>query len=163
MLGVLVLGILVLSATQIVLRNFFQTGIPWIEPLLGAVVLWIAMLGALAATGLRKHIAIDLVSHIFPKRLRWATAVLTDLFAACVCGILGHAGLRYVAIQRELGEALLPGIPRWTIYVIMPVTFLLIATRFVIHAWISTRNAWRGIDPAGPVPEQESPSAAEGA
>ncbi|MBU1693255.1 MAG: TRAP transporter small permease subunit, partial [Verrucomicrobia bacterium] len=69
-LALLVSGMVLLAAAQILLRNFFQTGFLWAEPLLGMGLLWLTMLGALAATGARRHIVIDLVGHFCPPRLR---------------------------------------------------------------------------------------------
>ena len=51
-------------------------------------LLWLTMLGALAATGDRRHIVIDLVGHFCPPRFRAAAARVTALFAAVVCGLL---------------------------------------------------------------------------
>jgi len=45
-LTILILGMIALSMAQIVLRNFFHTGLIWIEPLLRHLVLWIGFTGA---------------------------------------------------------------------------------------------------------------------
>jgi len=137
LLGLLVGGMVVLSALQIVLRNFFQTGIAWVEPLLGSSVLWITMLGALAATGVRKHIKIDIASAVLPLRPREALLAITHLFAAAVCGLLSFASTRFVIIQREMGGNVLLNVPAWTVYSVMPVVFALIAFRFVLQAVIA--------------------------
>ena len=39
-------AIIIFSATQILLRNIFESGIIWISPLLGVLVLWVGLLGA---------------------------------------------------------------------------------------------------------------------
>ena len=49
-LALLLFGMIVLSTSQIFLRNIFDSGIIWADPLLRVMVLWIGLLGALAAT-----------------------------------------------------------------------------------------------------------------
>jgi len=137
LLGILILGMVVLSSLQIVLRNFFGTGIPWIDPVLGASVLWITMFGALAATGACKHIKIDLVSHLVPERPRAYITALTNVFAAVVCGVLVYAGFRYVVFQREMDDIMFLRVPSWTVYTVMPAGFLLVAARFLLQALVA--------------------------
>jgi len=52
-------SMLVMALAQIVLRNFFDTGLLWAEPFLRILVLWVAMLGGMVATREGRHIAID--------------------------------------------------------------------------------------------------------
>ena len=47
LITVLVLLLVLLAGAQIVLRNAFGTSISWADPLLRALVLWTALLGAL--------------------------------------------------------------------------------------------------------------------
>ena len=61
-LTVLVTGMVGLATLQILLRNVWHTGLNWAEPLLGMALLWLTMLGALAAAGLGRHLSIDLAA-----------------------------------------------------------------------------------------------------
>ena len=140
-LAILVGGMVILSATQIILRNFFGTGLPWVEPLLGTSVLWITMFGALAATGARKHISIDLVAHFLPARAGAAVAAVTRVFAAIVCGFLVYSSGRYVMFLKETSETAFLKVPTWSAYMVMPVVFGFIAVRFLLQASISATNA----------------------
>ena len=133
-LALLVMGIVVLAAAQIILRNFFKTGLPWSEPVLGLSLLWLTLLGALAATGAGRHISIDLASHLFPPRARRAAAALVNLFAAVVCGFLAHAAIRFCAFQREMATPGALGVPAWKLYLVAPVCFALMALRFAAKA-----------------------------
>jgi TRAP-type C4-dicarboxylate transport system permease small subunit len=63
LLAVLVLILVVLAGGQIVLRDFFHTGISWADPLMRQLVLWTGMLGALAAVRDEKHIALDVLQR----------------------------------------------------------------------------------------------------
>jgi len=70
LIAVLVLAMVLLAGAQILLRNLFDSGIEWADPLLRALVLWTAMLGALAAARDDKHIGLDLVTHFVHSRTK---------------------------------------------------------------------------------------------
>lgn len=146
-LGILVLGMVAIAATQIVLRNFFETGLRWADPVLGVSVLWITMMGALAATGAVKHIKIDLVSQVLPRRWKLGAIALTNLFGAVVCGFLVYSAARYVGFQKEMGDNVLPNLPVWVAYMILPVGFLLIAGRFLLDALLAAVRAFSANPP----------------
>ena len=139
-LAVLVTGMVVLAALQILLRNLWHTGLNWVEPLLGMALLWLTMLGALAAAGLGRHLAIDLAVALFPRR--WSTwlARATSLFAAVVCGMLAWAAGRYVGFQREMDMSMLLGLPVWKHYQVIPVVFWIMTFRFALRAFVPA--AW---------------------
>lgn len=153
LLGVLAAGMVVLAALQIVLRTFFRTGIPWIEPLLGIGLLWLTMLGALAATGQLKHISMDLVSHLLPRRPRAGVAAAVRLFAAIVCGRLAWAATGFIELQRETETSTLLGAPVWVYTWVVPVAFGLLSLRFLLHAGLAAAEAARKI-PRAPVPPE---------
>ena len=142
-LAVLVTGMVALSALQIVLRNVWHTGLDWAEPLLGMALLWLTMLGALAATGLGRHISIDLAAALLPRRWAAGAARVTALFAAVVCGVLAWAAGRYVGFQREMDMSTLLGWPVWKHYLVIPVVFWIMSARFTVRvvlpaAWLAS-------------------------
>lgn len=151
LLGGLAAGMVILAALQIVLRTFFRTGIPWIEPLLGIGLLWLTMLGALAATGQLKHISMDLVSHLLPRRSRAGLAAAVQIFAAVVCGRLAWAAQGFIRLQRETETSTLLGAPVWVYTWIVPVAFGLLALRFLLHAGLAAAAA---AQKTPPVPAQ---------
>ena len=130
----LVTGMVVLSAVQILLRNVWHTGLNWAEPLLGMALLWLTMLGALAAAGLGRHLAIDLAAALLPRRASVWVGRATSVFAAVVCGLLAWAAGRYVGFQREMDATVLLGWPIWKYYGIIPVAFWLMVFRFAVRA-----------------------------
>ena len=112
-LAALVTGMVGLSSLQILLRNVWHTGLIWAEPLLGMALLWLTMLGALAAAGLGRHLSIDLVAALASKRVSvWITRATSGL-AAAICVLLAWAAGRYVGFQREMDSTALLGWPLW--------------------------------------------------
>ncbi|HOE37510.1 MAG TPA: TRAP transporter small permease [Kiritimatiellia bacterium] len=144
-LTVLVTGMVILAAVQILLRNIWHTGFNWAEPLLGMALLWLTMLGALAATGQSRHISIDLAAAFLPKRGQAILRRLTGLFAVVVCAMLAWAAGRYVGFQSEMETNILLGWPLWKYYLVVPVVLWLMAWRFLVHsllpaAWLNSED-----------------------
>ncbi|NVM57446.1 MAG: TRAP transporter small permease subunit, partial [Desulfobacterales bacterium] len=53
-----------LAFLQIVLRDFFSTGLLWADPLLKNLVIWVGLVGASIATREDKHITIDVIPRV---------------------------------------------------------------------------------------------------
>ena len=130
---VVLLGSMVLLAVlQIVLRQFFGTGIVWADELIKIIVLWLAMVGSITAARDNRHIRIDVLSHVLPERLVVVSRIVVELFAAVVCVVIAWQAWRYLKIEIEWQETVLVGQPAWAAHVIVPLAFLLIAYRFAV-------------------------------
>lgn len=140
LLAALVAGMVGLATIQIVLRNVWHMGWVWADPLLGMGLLWLTMLGALAAAGRGRHLSIDLAEALLPGRAAAGLARIMALFAAVVCVLLAWAAGRYVGFQRELDPSRLLGWPVWKYQLIVPAAFWLMALRFVVRAAVPA--AW---------------------
>ncbi len=128
-----VLGSMVLVALlQIVLREFFGSGIIWLNELIRIMVLWLAMVGAVAACRDNRHIRIDLVSHLLPPRAVTAIRIVVDLFAAVVCAFLAWQVWSFVNFEVELEFTVLNGIGVFWFHVIAPLAFALMSYRFLV-------------------------------
>jgi TRAP-type C4-dicarboxylate transport system permease small subunit len=127
-------GLIVFASAQIVLRNFFSIGFAWGDGLARLAVLWLALLGALAASGARRHITMGAVTRWLPQRLQVVAGVSADVFAAGVSAVLAWYALVFVHESREFGDVLLGDVPAWWLQSIMPVAFALMACRFFAQA-----------------------------
>jgi TRAP-type C4-dicarboxylate transport system permease small subunit len=132
---VLVLGGLVgLAGAQILLRNVFSAGLPWSDGLVRLGVLWLAVLGAVAASRDDRHLAIDLLArYASPQWRRWAAA-LSSAAAAFVTGLLTRYSWRFVQDSRSFGDVLLDQWPAWYFQAILPVGFALICYRYSLRS-----------------------------
>ena len=138
-LAVLLLTMILLATSQIFLRNLFDSGIIWADPLLRVMVLWLGLLGALAATRENNHITIDLLTRFLSELMRDVAKSFTNLFSAVITSILAYQSMRFVFMEYEAQSEAFSGIPTWTMELILPVAFGLIALRFFIHFVISVR------------------------
>jgi TRAP-type C4-dicarboxylate transport system permease small subunit len=131
---VILAGLILLGAAQIVLRNFFSIGFAWGDGLARLAVLWLGLLGALAASRDGRHITMGALARWLPPRVRLAAGVCADTFAAAVSAALAWYSWAFVSDSREFADRLLADIPAWWLQSIMPVAFALMACQFVAQA-----------------------------
>jgi TRAP-type C4-dicarboxylate transport system permease small subunit len=117
-----------LAGAQILLRNLFDMSILDVDQLLRLLVLWVAMLGAVAASREGKHIRVDVLARWLPGRIRAGTQALSDIFTIAVCLVLAWQALRF--IRAEAGVTAFGVLPGWAAELILPAAFALIALRY---------------------------------
>lgn len=132
LLVLLLSGMIALAGSQILLRNVWDMGLSWGEPLLRVSVLWVGLLGAMAATRDRRHIRIDLLSRFLPPDLAAWNRRLTDLFAGLVCLLLAWHGARFVHFEWLDGSLLFGTVPAWACESIIPLAFFLMGLRYLL-------------------------------
>ncbi len=125
-------GMMLLSVAQIIAREVFETGFYWSGELVRIMVLWLAMVGAVAACRENRHIRIDAVSHLLSDRAVGVVRLIVDTFAAGVCGLVGWHAWRYVKLEMEWQDTVLIDIPAWIVHIIVPVAFGLLSYRFLV-------------------------------
>ena len=133
LLLLLMSGMILLACAQILLRNLWDSGLVWADPLVRVLVLWLTMLGAMAATRERHHIHIDLLSRFLSQRKQRMVRGLTDLFAALVCGLLAWHSGRFVWLEFQDGGILFATLPAWVCESVMPLGFGIMSLRFLLQ------------------------------
>lgn len=133
LLVILLGGLVGLSLTQIILRNLWQTSLSWGDPLLRLMVLWVGLLGAMAATREANHIRIDLLARFMPPVLQRLGQRLTNAFAGASCALLAWHSARFVRQEWESGSLLLLQFPSWLAEIILPLGFGIMAIRFFLQ------------------------------
>lgn len=122
-----------LAGTQILFRNLLDLSFLGVDQLLRLLVLWVAMLGAVAASRNDKHINVDMLSRFLPPRLRAGARILTDLFTIGICVLLTWHAARFVADERAANITAFGSLPMWMAELILPAAFALIALRYLLH------------------------------
>lgn len=116
---------------QIVLRNFFSSGIAGGDAIVRHMLLWVGFLGAGLATRGGMHIRIDIASKVLSYRGMKIARLLTDLFSVIVCSFLVYASYNFVRLEYESSDHLLFfNLPVWLMESIIPIGFLIITLRF---------------------------------
>jgi TRAP-type C4-dicarboxylate transport system permease small subunit len=131
----LLVSMILLASGQIILRNFFDMGIIWVDPLLRVLVLWSGLIGATIASRENKHIRIDLISPFCSRTVHMIIQVFVGLFTACVCFIIAWYGAKWVYLDYQDALTAFAGLPSWILEVIIPAAFGLIALRYMMHSY----------------------------
>ncbi len=136
---ILILSLMVLlSFLQVILRNFFDTGILWLDPFLRHLVLWIAFLGASLATQNDKHINIDILSRFLSQKNKHISKIINQIFAAVVALLLFYASVKFIFDELDAQTTIFTissfEIKSYHMQIIIPVGFALMFFRFIISA-----------------------------
>lgn len=131
---------MLLAVGQIVMREVFSTGFIWADELLKLMVLWLAMVGSVAASRDNRHIRIDALSHILPKPAIKLTRILVDVFAVTVCAFVAWYSYQYLLLEIEFEDKVLIDKPAWIAHLIVPLAFAMVSYRFAVSiAWQTYR------------------------
>ena len=134
MLVSMLTAMMLVAVGQIIMREGFGTGFGWADELVRLMVLWLALVGSIAACRENRHIRIDALSHVLPDLAVDLIRILVDLFAAFICAVIAFQAWRYLQIEIEYEDTVLVNTPAWIAHSIMPAAFALIAYRFLIGA-----------------------------
>jgi TRAP-type C4-dicarboxylate transport system permease small subunit len=130
LVAAVLLGMVFLSALQIVLRNLFDSGLLWIDPLLRHLVLVLALTGALLATRMKRHVQINVLGRLLRGWPRRVVGAAIAAMAGLVSLGLTHAALSLLGDEVAFGETIFLGLPSWVVVALFPVTFGAMAYRF---------------------------------
>ncbi len=130
----ILMAMMLVAVGQIVMREGFGTGFGWADELVRLMVLWLAMIGSIAACRENRHIRIDALSHVMPDIAVDLIRILVDVFAAVICAVVAFQAWRYLQIEIEYDDTVLVDTPAWIAHSIMPAAFALMAYRFLVGA-----------------------------
>jgi TRAP-type C4-dicarboxylate transport system permease small subunit len=137
-------GLILLSVAQIIAREVFETGFFWSGELVRIMVLWLAMVGAVAACREDRHIRIDALSHLLSDRSVAIARIVVDIFAAGVCALVAWHAWRYVQLEMEFEDTVLIDTPAWIVHAAVPAAFGLLSYRFMVGVGKNTIELFRG-------------------
>jgi len=141
LLVVMLAAMVLLAAVQILLRNFMHTSLDGADDLLRLLVLWVAFLGAVAASREGRHIHVDVLARWLPGRIKSGTGAVSDLFTFAVCVVLTWESVRYLLKSWDTGEKAFGAVPVWLTASILPLAFTLIALRYGLRCVHHVRQA----------------------
>jgi C4-dicarboxylate transporter DctQ subunit len=133
---VVLLGTMIgVSVFQIINRQLLDGSfsLTWADELVKIIVLWLAMVGSVAAARDNKHIRIDLITHVLSGPVVAWAKVIVDLFAAAVCAVIGWSAYRLIREEMSWGDTIFTDVPLWMLHVIVPLAFLLLSYQFFVR------------------------------
>jgi len=139
--ALLLLTLVALGATQIFLRNVFNSGLLWADPLMRHIVLWLGACGAALASGRVRHISVDALTRVLPARFRPARRAIVYSVTAIAAYLLVVATVRLVIDERKFGEIAFLGVRTWVAQLILPAAFALITYRTLLGVFLGREPA----------------------
>lgn len=136
LLTLVLAAMILLAAGQIILRNSVGFALAWADEALRIMVLWVSLLGAVAASREQRHVSIDALSRYLPHHLHHHLDRLTNGFVAGVCLFLAWYSWVFVADSWSADDRVLGGtVPAWAVQVVLPLAFGLLAYRHVVSVF----------------------------
>lgn len=133
-------ALVLLPLGEIVLRKVFQTGISGATAFQQHLTLLIGLLGGALAARERRLLALSTLTTFLKGWWQVLARVFSGAFAAGISVFLCVAAAQLVQTERGGGKILAYGIPVWTIQLVMPLSFGVIALRLLWGA----AESWRG-------------------
>ena len=142
----------VLPVLELVLRTFFQTGIPGTSGYVQNLTLWVGFLGAMIASREGRHLNLS-TGMVLPRRLQAIATTSAATVSTTVAAGLFWASLQFVRAEMESPATIAGWLPIWTVEAILPVSFAIITMRFVARAggWRARAIAFLGIPAAATI------------
>lgn len=131
---------LLLAVLQIILRNIFDVGIVWADPLLRILVLWLGMFGAMYATRKNRHISIDVIRHYLHPLLKQKIQRLINLCSSVICFVCFYFSIPYLILEYQDGSKAFSQVPLWLTESIIPVALFIMALRFLYFSLAKNKD-----------------------
>jgi C4-dicarboxylate transporter, DctM subunit len=119
-----------LPVAEIVARYTGLNGVPGSTVFVQHLTLWVAFLGAALAAASDRLLALS-ANTFLPEKWAAPVRVVTSGLTGAIAIGLCWASWQFVSSQREGGEIVALGIAKWTVQLVMPYGFLMIAIRGV--------------------------------
>ena len=102
--------------------------------MLGVLVFWVGMLGALVATREQGHIKINVLSAYLSGKQKTISQIVVNLFSSVISLVIAYYAVGFVQLDLDSSTKAFGEVPVWFAEVIMPVTFALMGLRFLLFA-----------------------------
>jgi TRAP-type C4-dicarboxylate transport system permease small subunit len=133
LIAALLAMMIILAFSQIVLRNFFATGIAWGDSLVRYLVVWVGFVGAAIAAKEGKHITIDVLSRWITGAGGSAIQAVSHFCSTAICGLLTWAGIKFIWFEAQMGGTAFFKLPIWVPELIIPAAFGLMTLRYALR------------------------------
>lgn len=132
LLTLLLGGMITLSLLSMALR-WAGSGLAAADPLLRYGVLWLGLIGGVAATRSGRHVQIGAVARLLPRAAADLVARGLALITAALTSLISYASARFVLEERAAGTLAYGDIPLWILQTILPLGFALLTLRFLLQ------------------------------
>lgn len=119
---------------QVVARNLFDAGLVWGDPMVRVALLWVTLVGGMAASASDQHIRIDLVARFASPALARHLGRLTSAFTAVICFALAWFSVTLVVWDYRDGTSGFGIVPAWVCELVIPVGAGVMGLRYLVRS-----------------------------
>jgi TRAP-type C4-dicarboxylate transport system permease small subunit len=122
---------------EVVMRYFLLSPTSWVTDFSLYFILYITFLGTAWVLKKDGHVKIELLLNALPPGVRRPINTITSILGALVCAVLFWYSLTLTvnAFQTQALFVKSVIVPRWPVYVVMPLGFILLVFQFLRRAW----------------------------
>jgi len=132
-LGLIMCLLIIMGFTQVICRFVLHIPLAWAEELLTFCMVWVAYLGASAATNERKHIIVSMFVDLLPKPLRIGFTIFSQILWLGCAIVMAYLGWNTTMNYIKRGAVTLGGkYPYWVASIVIPLGMILMAIRVII-------------------------------
>ncbi len=132
-LGVIMCMLIIMGFVQVLFRFVLEMSLAWAVELMTFLMIWVAYLGASAATNERKHIIVSMFVDLLPKRLRIGFTVFSQILWLACSIAMAYLGWDITMNYIDRGAVTLGGqYPYWCASIAIPISMALMAIRVVV-------------------------------
>lgn len=129
-------GLIVIGLAQIfygvIMRYVFNNPITWVEEISKYFIIWGSFIGAAVALRDDHHIKVDLLYRFFPKQVKKIVSIFANLVGVFFSCFLAYYGTDLLLSKWHIGQRSMDvGVPLWLIYIIFPISGVLLIIRFL--------------------------------
>ncbi|MCW9014147.1 MAG: TRAP transporter small permease [Gammaproteobacteria bacterium] len=122
--------LLLFTLSQIIARNFFDTGFPHLDVISRHLVLFITFMGAALVSEQNNHIKIDILSAFLNSRQKEKLARSLLIISTFICAIFSYYSIQFWIDEWNYA----PANEQWALFMalIIPVGFIILSMHFFL-------------------------------
>ncbi|MDO4582424.1 MAG: TRAP transporter small permease [Bacillota bacterium] len=134
-----------LIVSDIIMRNCFDTGLPWLEELSRYILIVGTFMGASIAISGHEHPRMEAVLIALPFKARQIALICGSLLCAVTMALLDYYAVKQVLHLYHIGThaSNLP-LSLWMVYLIFPISIFAMCLRFIFDAAASWQKLRHG-------------------
>lgn len=133
--------LIIICFLQVLFRFVLNFSLAWTEELSRFVFIALIYTGASLAASQGKHVRVELIDVLIPKKLRWMYYAFINIVCCCVTLLIAYNSIEIVKrtyFSAQLSAAM--QFPMWIVYMMVPILFTVISIRFIYSAVNVYRN-----------------------
>ncbi len=85
---------------NVILRYVFNSGLFWVEEVATTSFIWSVFIGAAAAYRHKMHIGIDLITKLFPEKVREIISTIINILMAFINGYICYLSILFISYNK---------------------------------------------------------------